>query len=314
MTQLKKAVGAGTYNADRTEVRLVQSLVNRHRPSPLMPISEDGLVGPKTIEAIREFQQRVVGMPFGSGVVEPGSATWNALSGNTPLGPVVGPLPGAVPSPIGKNFQQRLDDFLADAKSRYGITIPKGVEFRKAEDAQRWHIAHMIAYNSFASLKPANFETVNGRRLISWSHLSSATLVWQHVSSNDFLRTATGGMPVKQGTVWSPTAAPDKDKTIARAKEILKSAGVATPKDRPSDPNSAMVAPGYTGCAEPCRCGGTRSNHIAGAAADLGRTELTQLESKLQAAGAGTLDNYLKSFGLHRPMSSEPWHVEATTP
>ena len=73
-------------------------------------------------------------------------------------------------------------------------------------------------------------------------------------------------------------------------------------------------SPGFWGCAEPCKCGGNRSKHISGVASDLGKPQLEQLKQKLQQAGKGSLDNYLKRFGLHRPMSSEPWHVEATTP
>jgi hypothetical protein len=192
------------------------------------------------------------------------------------------------------------------------VTIPAGTEFRKPEDAQKWHVAHMIYYNSFAGRKPAMHEPLNGHHVIKWSHLENAATVWQHVSWQDFLRDASGQVPVKQGNDWAPNRRPNKEKTRQRAYEILKSAGVATAKDRPNEPHSAMVAPGYQGCAEPCKCGGNRSNHIAGAASDLGQPQLEQLKQKLQQAGAGSLDDYLKRFGLHRPMNSEPWHVEAT--
>jgi hypothetical protein len=143
--------------------------------------------------------------------------------------------------------------------------------------------------------------------------LESASTVWQHVSWQDFLRDANGQVPVKVGRSWSPGKQPDKTKSRQRAYEVLQAAGIAKAKDR-SEAHSAMVAPGYQGCAEPCKCGGSRSNHIAGAASDLGQPELDQLKQKLQQANAGSLDNYLKKFGLHRPMNSEPWHVEATSP
>jgi len=107
---------------------------------------------------------------------------------------------------------------------------------------------------------------------------------------------------------------PRKGRTRTQALAILRDVGVSTAKDRPREPNSAMVAPGFEGCAEPCRCGGTRSKHISGMASDLGQAELGELEQKLKRADAGSLDAYLARFGLHRPMSSEPWHVEATNP
>jgi hypothetical protein len=116
---------------------------------------------------------------------------------------------------------------------------------------------------------------------------------------------------VKDGDDWAPGKRPDEAKSRQRAFEILKKAGIGTAEGRPDRPHGAMVAPGYDGCAEPCKCGGRRSRHISGVANDLGRSQLKELEAKLKAAGAGSLDDYLKRFGLHRPMTSEPWHVEA---
>ena len=94
-----------------------------------------------------------------------------------------------------------------------------------------------------------------------------------------------------------------------QAYQILKSAGIATSTaDRP---HGAMVAPGYEGCGEPCKCGGHPSRHTAGLACDLDKQALKLLETKLLQTSAGTLslDQYLKTFGLVRPMPSEPWHV-----
>jgi hypothetical protein len=308
---IQAAVGAppGAVN-NRADVEIIQRLLNEHATRVgYAPLTVTGVVIPQMIQTIRTFQQKVVGMAAPDGRVDPGGKTLLKL--NEPAGALP---PGGSFNAAGKSFKERLDAFLADAKATYGVTIPAGTEFRKAEDAQKWHVAHMIYYNSFGNLKPAKSELVNGHQLIAWSHLESAATVWDHVSWQDYLRDANGQVPVKQGNGWAPGKGPDKTKTRQRAYEILKSAGIATADDRPNDPHSAMVAPGYQGCAEPCKCGGNRSKHIAGAASDLGKPQLEQLKQKLQQAGAGSLDNYLKKFGLHRPMTSEPWHVEATTP
>jgi hypothetical protein len=306
---IQASVGAPPAANYRADVEIVQRLLNEHATRVgYPPLRVDGGVTPQMVQAIRTFQLKVVGMHMPDGRVDPGGKSLLKL--NEPAGGVV---PGGGPfNPAGKSFKERLDAFLADAKATFSVTIPAGTEFRKPEDAQKWHIAHMIYYNSFAGRKPAMHEMLNGHHVIKWSHLESAATVWQNVSWQDFLRDRNGQTPVKQGNGWATGREPDKEKTRQRAYEILKSAGVATAKDRPNEPHSAMVAPGYQGCAEPCKCGGNRSNHIAGAASDLGQPQLELLKQKLQQAGAGSLDDYLKRFGLHRPMSSEPWHVEAT--
>ena len=151
------------------------------------------------------------------------------------------------------------------------------------------------------------------RNLIAWSHLSDPKTTWEHVRWQDFLRDANGAVPVKHGNAWAADQAPDEEKTRAQALNILKGT-IGTDTKRPNDPNSAMVAPGYEGCAGPCKCGGRRTNHVDGAARDLGKKEMENLRSILIASKVGTLDDYLDSYGLYRPMKSEPWHVEAKKP
>ena len=41
---------------------------------------------------------------------------------------------------------------------------------------------------------------------------------------------------------------------------------------------------------------------------------MKKLRLILIARNVGTLDDYLDSYGLYRPMKSEPWHVEAKKP
>jgi hypothetical protein len=133
------------------------------------------------------------------------------------------------------------------------------------------------------------------------------------VSRDDFLRTKSGGTP-KTGSdgAWLETDEPDKDKTLEHVKQMLKDGGIG-------NSGEAMVSSGLKPCAEPCGCGAGRSNHLEDAAADLSRTGITEIEKaleKLPKEQKTTLDDYLKKFGLHRPLkdhkeSPEPWHVEA---
>ena len=199
---IKATVGAqpGAVN-NRADVEIIQKLLNEHATRVgYLPITVNGVASPSMIQAIQTFQQKVVGMKAPDGRVDPSGKTLFKL--NEPASALAPGGGGFLPA--GKSFQERLDAFLADAKAVYGVTIPAGTEFRKPEDAQKWHVAHMIYFNSFASLKPANSELVNGRKLIAWSHLSNTTTVWQHVSWQDFLRDANGQVPMKQGTGWAP--------------------------------------------------------------------------------------------------------------
>lgn len=87
MNSISQPIGRGVSNLNRNDVQLVQRLLNRHRLQTSAAIQEDGLVGPKTIAAIEEFQKRVVRMSMPDGRVDPGGATFRALS-NTSTSPV----------------------------------------------------------------------------------------------------------------------------------------------------------------------------------------------------------------------------------
>lgn len=91
MASISRPVGRGVTNLNRSEVTLVQQLLNRHRQPPLRPIAEDGIVGTETINAIEEFQRRVLRMNMPDGRVDPGGRTLQALSGQQPLGMPVTP-------------------------------------------------------------------------------------------------------------------------------------------------------------------------------------------------------------------------------
>jgi hypothetical protein len=224
------------------------------------------------------------------------------------MAPNAAASPGATFNPVGKTFPQRLDAFLADAKTSYGLTVRRE-SGRTAEWQQRLHICHMFLYNKYLTTKPAKTDT--GKRTISWAHLSDPKTAWATVSSTDILRTKISRTPVKNGEAWAKGSELDQSSSEKRAKELLAAAGIG-------NNGQAMVSAGLKPCGEPCRCGAGRSKHLDDLAADLNTTDMGTLTNKLHAAKAGTIDTYFKKFGLHRPLlnhaeSPEPWHVEATS-
>jgi hypothetical protein len=313
---ISQSVGRGGANV-AGDVRVVQELINVHIASltPLRPVFVDGRIGPGTIQAIEEFQRRIVRMPIPDGRVDPRGATLTALQRARAASAIAAPAFNFA----GKSFEERKNAFLADVLARYGLTVREAAFARNEGDAQRWHIAHMFYYNSFEYQKPKKCEPENGRNVIKWDHISKATLVWEHgVDWTYFLRDASDQVPVKtpDGNGWVAGRIPDRTMSKKRAFAILQSNGIAT--SEANKPHGAMVAPGYQRCGEPCACGGNQSKHIARKACDLNKHDYPKLEQKLLAERAGSLDDYLKKFGLKRPMmvgkNAEPWHIEATTP
>ena len=292
--------------AKSPDVQLLQQQLNKVLLPPPRLV-EDDVFGARTHDAVVRFQ-RHKGLRA-DGVVGP--RTWAALGTN----PTIGATGSSGFNPLGKTFFERLDAFLAAANQTYQVVIGKQATMREPADAQKWHIAHMFYYNSFASRKPLKSELDGGHYVIEWKHISDARLNWAYnIDWRRYLRDKIGREPVKtaNGLAWTEGHEPDKAMSKKQAYSILDDAGIATSTaDRP---HGAMVAPGYEGCGEPCCCGGHPSRHTAGLACDLDKQALKSLETKLSHAKAGSLDNYLKAFGLKRPMDSEPWHVEPTSP
>jgi putative chitinase len=77
------AVGENAANS-RTDVVIVQVLLNFNRPAPLRAIDVDGAIGAGTKDAIREFQSRVMKVPNPDGRVDPGGSTLTALRAGLP--------------------------------------------------------------------------------------------------------------------------------------------------------------------------------------------------------------------------------------
>ncbi|KPJ92170.1 MAG: hypothetical protein AMJ53_09905 [Gammaproteobacteria bacterium SG8_11] len=209
-------------------------------------------------------------------------------------------------NPQGKTFKQRLDAFVKDAKDTHKVTV-RVDNGRTAEWQHKHHVAHMFLYNSYKSTTPAN--TDEGERTISWSHFSDPTVKWDKIRWEDFLRTKENSVPVKDGDKWQTGKEPDKDATKKNVKLLQTTAGIGSGGE-------AMVSAGLKPCGEPCKCGAGRSKHLDSMAADLNSVDIGTLTGALTKAKAGSFDDYLKKFGLHRPLlnhptSPEKWHVEA---
>lgn len=207
--------------------------------------------------------------------------------------------------PKGKTFTQRLQAFLDDAKKTHKVTVGKD-SGRTKEWQQKNHVGHMFLYNKYNSIKPANID--KGKKTISWDHFSDPKVIWNSVKMSDFLKTTKNTTPVKEGQKWKKGSEPDEEATKKHVKAMLIKAQIG-------NSGTAMVSSGLKPCGEPCKCGAGRSKHLANLAADLNRPNLKALTLKLKGAGAGTLDEYLKQFGLHRPLlkhvNPEDWHVES---
>lgn len=79
------AASVGHQGANRVaDTLLVQALLNLHRRvAGLAPIATDGIVGPRTVAAIRDFQQRTR-MRIADGRIDPGGPTLASLETSAP--------------------------------------------------------------------------------------------------------------------------------------------------------------------------------------------------------------------------------------
>jgi hypothetical protein len=214
--------------------------------------------------------------------------------------------------PKGKNFKERLNAMLGDAKATFRVTVRVTSLGRTFQQSQTMHVGHMFLFNYFyPSSEPANAEkNAEGNKVIAWDHFSRADLDWDgDVRWEDFLRDSGGKVCAKNdaGTAWEAGREPDKEATRKQARLLLRHLGIGKG-------GTAMAAPGIERCGEPCDCGRSRSRHVEGLAADL---DLGDLVDALNDKKAGSLDAYLRRFGLHRPLKDLPaaqretWHVEA---
>jgi hypothetical protein len=196
-------------------------------------------------------------------------------------------------NPSGKSFKQRLQALIDDAKATHGVTVGLQSNTRTVAWQQKHHVAHMLVYNTY-------------KKRSDWKHISDASVEWDSVDWKEFLRTAKNKVPEKDGKKWKSGFEPEEKATIKQCKSLLKSGGIG-------NEGKAQVAAGLKPCGEPCNCSAGRSKHIDGNAADLKTSVLPVLTGALKKANAGSLDEYLAKFGLHRPpqIKNEPWHIES---
>lgn len=126
---IAKSVGLGARN-DVADVRIVQVLLNMNSEAwsgaALKQLGVDGQIGPNTIDAIRAFETRAMGLPESDGLVMPGDATMARLLAGLP--------PGATKEKLGivmpRAMQKRIDLYfepLVKGMTRYGIDTPRQI-------------------------------------------------------------------------------------------------------------------------------------------------------------------------------------------
>jgi uncharacterized protein (TIGR02594 family) len=118
MTVITGTVGRGGVNRPQ-DVRSIQTLLNNHIKPPLAKLNVDGQVGPKTMQAIEDFQRRVVKMVNIDGRVDPGGNTLRALDGAA-----TGP---SIPKSGISNFPGK-PNWITIAQAEIGMKEKKGSE------------------------------------------------------------------------------------------------------------------------------------------------------------------------------------------
>lgn len=176
MPRLAGTVGFRQTN-QRDDVETIQRLLNLNAAGfgldPLL--KPDGIFGTKTTEAVRGFQQKMIGMAEGDGCVQPGDATLRALCAT---------LPGALDAVLLQFiFLAAAEDALAalaapiiDTMQRHDITTPlRAAHFiaqighESGELRYREEIASGAAYEGRRDLgntQPGDGRRYKGRGLI----------------------------------------------------------------------------------------------------------------------------------------------------
>ena len=175
---IAKSVGLGARN-DVADVRIVQVLLNLNAEAwsgdAHKALGVDGQIGPNTIEAIRAFETRVMGLPTSDGLVTPGDATMARLLAGLPPGPTKEKLglvmPRAMPRRIDLYYEP-----LVKGMTRYGIDSPRQIAHFIAQLAHESgsllyaeELADGSAYNGRTDLgntQPGDGPRFKGRGLI----------------------------------------------------------------------------------------------------------------------------------------------------
>ena len=175
---IAKSVGLGARN-DVADVRVVQVLLNLNAEAwsgdPHKALDVDGQIGPNTIDALRAFETRAMGLPSSDGLVTPGDATMARLLAGLPPGPTKEKLglvmPRAMPRRIDLYYEP-----LVKGMTRYGIDSPRQIAHFIAQLAHESgsllyaeELADGSAYNGRTDLgntQPGDGPRFKGRGLI----------------------------------------------------------------------------------------------------------------------------------------------------
>jgi hypothetical protein len=187
MASITRSVGFGGVNLPG-DTRTVQELLNDARADTgLPPIKVDGLVGPETIGAIRQFQQSRLG--FADGRVDPGGPTLQALN--------------AAEAPPGRRIGCTADDLsggspFAFKSVRFGVTggqtaggllLPKDDAVKNAPEAVTWVDAALNAIEVVRTffLPNQSADLAKLKTLLEFQALSTHFKIDQHPDPLTFL-------------------------------------------------------------------------------------------------------------------------------
>ncbi len=175
---IAKSVGLGARN-DVADVHIVQVLLNLNTEAwsgqALKQLDIDGQIGPNTIDAIRAFETRAMGLPESDGLVSPGDATMARLLAGLPPGPIKEKLGLVMP----RAMPRRIDLYhepLVKGMTRYAIDSPLQIAHFIAQLAHESgsllyaeELADGSAYNGRTDLgnrEPGDGPRFKGRGLI----------------------------------------------------------------------------------------------------------------------------------------------------
>lgn len=95
--EITAAVGREGINRHH-DGRIVQQLINEHRPPEIARLTVDGIVGPRTVAAIVACQTDFLRMPRPDGRIDPDGPTLRAVNGMTAPAHPMAPVPTTAPS------------------------------------------------------------------------------------------------------------------------------------------------------------------------------------------------------------------------
>ena len=123
---LVRSIGKGGQN-DLTDVMVFQILLNLNIarfPEPRQArLEPDGRIGPRTIEAIENFELKVMKLPDSDAIIAPGDATVSALLAGLPPGPTKEKLSVVMPRALPPKIDLYYEPLVAGMK-KYEITTP----------------------------------------------------------------------------------------------------------------------------------------------------------------------------------------------